>query len=278
MKNYFLKLAILSTLFAGLQVTCGLAASSDWFQTDGARIRLIAMPAMDGKTVEAGIQFELEKGWKTYWRAPGASGLPPQIHFLGSKNIRSTRMSLPVPKAFDDLTGKSIGYKNHVIFPISITPKSIGQDVILNATGVVGVCSEICIPVQFQLAVTQKSRAGTPFEIAKLLNSAKEKLPIAAHEKMRINRLTRNQAQPRLLQLTTRIPPNSTEVSLFVEGPSSWYLSNAVLVKQSDQHATFTVDLQDAPKQANIEDTILRFTLVADQKGVEQSVKIGPVN
>ena len=278
MKKQFRTLIAATALLAGLPVSCGLAASSDWFETDGARIRLISMPGENDGIVEAGLQFELEKGWKTYWRAPGASGLPPQIHFLGSQNVQSAKMALPIPKAFNDKTGKSIGYKNHVVFPISLIPKTAGKEVVLKATGVVGVCAEICIPVQFELSVTQKYRAGTTFEIAALLNRAKTRLPAAAHAEQRINTLSRSGTRPRLLQIKTRVPAGTSKLALFVEGPSSWYLSSAKLLKQVGQQATFTIDLQDAPEQADIAATLLRFTLVADENGVEQSLKIGPVH
>jgi DsbC/DsbD-like thiol-disulfide interchange protein len=38
-----------------------------------------------GEIWQAGILVELEPDWKTYWRVPGDSGIPPQFDWAGSK-------------------------------------------------------------------------------------------------------------------------------------------------------------------------------------------------
>ncbi len=55
-----------------------IASSSDWFETEGARIRLVTTgkPAADGK-LKGMLDIELKPGWKTYWRDPGDAGVPP---------------------------------------------------------------------------------------------------------------------------------------------------------------------------------------------------------
>ena len=59
----------------------------------GAKLRLIAQTSFDGKSFDAGLQIELEPGWKTYWRSPGSSGLPPQFSFSGSTNVAAFDVS-----------------------------------------------------------------------------------------------------------------------------------------------------------------------------------------
>ncbi|HAY91599.1 MAG TPA: hypothetical protein DCY34_08055, partial [Rhodobacteraceae bacterium] len=57
-----------------------------WIASDGTRV--------------AGLVLELEDGWKTYWRSPGASGFPPQFDFSTSKNVEDISIEWPAPNIF----------------------------------------------------------------------------------------------------------------------------------------------------------------------------------
>src|SRR5258708_4438946 len=52
-------------------------AASAWFETDQGKVRLIAAAPRvgEGDTVRLGLEFQLEAGWKVYWRSPGDAGL-----------------------------------------------------------------------------------------------------------------------------------------------------------------------------------------------------------
>ena len=48
--------------------------------------------------VRAGVQIKLDEGWWTYWRAPGASGMPPMFDWSGSENVAGEPETIwPVP-------------------------------------------------------------------------------------------------------------------------------------------------------------------------------------
>ena len=66
------------------------AGSSDWFETEGARIRLVTIdePTPEG-TLKGTLEIALDAGWKTYWADPGDAGIPPQIDIAGSQNVTS---------------------------------------------------------------------------------------------------------------------------------------------------------------------------------------------
>ena len=49
--------------------------------------------------LRAGIEIRLDPGWKTYWRYPGDSGVPPTLDFAGSKNVKSVTALWPAPRA-----------------------------------------------------------------------------------------------------------------------------------------------------------------------------------
>ena len=51
---------------------------------------------LDGKpTLLAGVQLRMNSGWKTYWKNPGDSGVPPSFDWTGSKNLKQAEMLYP---------------------------------------------------------------------------------------------------------------------------------------------------------------------------------------
>ncbi|MEN9895034.1 MAG: hypothetical protein RIR97_886 [Pseudomonadota bacterium] len=78
------------------------AASSEWAQTAGGRMRLVALPPEQDGTVPAILQIELDKGWKTYWREPGAAGIPPHVTLRDGGNVSFSGLRFPAPMIFDD--------------------------------------------------------------------------------------------------------------------------------------------------------------------------------
>src|SRR5262249_8927036 len=64
-----------------------------------AAVRLIAASPHDGGTsLRAGVEIRLAPGWKTYWRYPGDSGVPPRFDFAQSTNVDSIPLSWPYPQ------------------------------------------------------------------------------------------------------------------------------------------------------------------------------------
>ena len=105
------------TLLAGLLSSLlpaepALAAAGDWAETDQGRVRLISASqgvAPDGR-LGLGLQFQLEPGWKIYWRSPGDAGYPPQIDWSESRNLADPSLSWPVPKRFSLFGLETFGY------------------------------------------------------------------------------------------------------------------------------------------------------------------------
>src|SRR5690606_24353121 len=74
------------------------AASSPWVSELGARARLIASDSSAGEALRAGLEIDLEDGFKTYWRVPGASGVPPRFDFSRSRHAEDVSVAFPSPK------------------------------------------------------------------------------------------------------------------------------------------------------------------------------------
>src|SRR4051794_12884918 len=113
--------AFLATMLAS--PLCAAEASA-WDGQTRAAVRLIAGTAADrAGMLRAGIEIRLDPGWKTYWRYPGDSGVPPRYSFARSDNVRDVSLSWPAPKSFSDGSGSSIGYADRVILPLHVVPK-----------------------------------------------------------------------------------------------------------------------------------------------------------
>src|SRR5262249_40097947 len=100
--------------------------ASPWDSGARSAMRLIAGNPVEsaGQRIwRAGIDIKLAPGWKTYWRYPGDSGVPPRFNFTRSENVERVDVSWPAPHSFADGAGQSIGYQNEFILPLHIIAK-----------------------------------------------------------------------------------------------------------------------------------------------------------
>ena len=97
-------------------------------------------------TYMAAVHFALEDGWKTYWRAPGESGIPPSFDWEGSENLSTVTFHWPSPKLYIQNGIRTLGYKGDFILPIEIEPSVEGKPVRIKSQIDYGLCNEVCIP------------------------------------------------------------------------------------------------------------------------------------
>lgn len=110
-----------------------------WAEPDGRRI--------------AGLRMDLEPGWKTYWRAPGGSGIPPHFDWTGSENLASVNIVWPSPRVFHSFGARSIGYAEHMTLPLELTAKDASEPIRLRLALFYGLCEEVCIPAREDLTL-----------------------------------------------------------------------------------------------------------------------------
>jgi DsbC/DsbD-like thiol-disulfide interchange protein len=116
------------------------------------KVRLLGGDFRDG-VWQAGIEIEIGKGWKTYWRMPGDAGIPPEFDWSASRNANSIDVLFPAPTRFNDAAGESIGYKSRVLYPVRVMPEDAAKPVMLDLKLFFAVCDEICIPSRAESAV-----------------------------------------------------------------------------------------------------------------------------
>jgi DsbC/DsbD-like thiol-disulfide interchange protein len=142
-----------------------LAASpgeSPWVKETYSKVRLVSgsVAGLSGDRMIAGVQIRLDPGWKTYWRMPGDSGVPPSFDWSGSKNLKSAEVLYPAPHRFTDASGTAIGYEDEVVFPVMVTPERAGEPVELKVNVDYGLCKTLCIPNQASLSIELPARTA----------------------------------------------------------------------------------------------------------------------
>ncbi len=98
-----LMIATVALTCAGYVPNARAQDASSWDGEPHGSSRLIAGAAHntgDKKLARAGIEIRLDPGWKTYWRYPGDTGVPPTLDFAGSESVKSVRTLWPVPRWF----------------------------------------------------------------------------------------------------------------------------------------------------------------------------------
>src|SRR3954469_18418910 len=123
---------------AALCVACATSEvraedASPWQRDAHSAVRLLA-GSRSGPVLLGGIAFQLEPGWKTYWRTSGDSGGPPRFDFSKSDNIEAVTVLWPAPVKFDDgAGGHSLGYHDQIILPLRIVAKNADKPATLRA-------------------------------------------------------------------------------------------------------------------------------------------------
>lgn len=130
------------------------ASSSRWADSEGGRIRLVTagLPDKSGR-LNGVLHIQLKPSWKTYWRDPGASGVPPQIDVSKATNIAKAEFSYPAPGRHSDGYGEWAGYDRSVSLPVTFTLANPREKAVIEAGVFVGICQTICIPLQARLTV-----------------------------------------------------------------------------------------------------------------------------
>src|ERR1700735_335130 len=164
----FIEVPLRATLRIGLAVLASSLATavraqdaSPWQRSGHSAGRLLA-GSRSGSVLLGGIAMQLQPGWKTYWRNPGDSGVPPRFDFSKSDNIEAVTVLWPAPTKFDDgAGGHSLGYHDQIVLPLRIVAKNADKPVTLRADVNYAVCAKLCIPVEANAELPFTSVAST---------------------------------------------------------------------------------------------------------------------
>jgi DsbC/DsbD-like thiol-disulfide interchange protein len=247
--------------------------ASSWSEDHASRARLI-VGDQDGEGRLIGLEILMDEGYKTYWRHPGDSGLPPEFDWAGSENVADIEVLFPAPKRYKDASGVFFGYNEEVIFPIRVTPIDQAQPIRLSLSLEYGVCKEICIPARAELALapTEPARAHAD-AVAASLSQVPVRQNLGEAGDLAISHVAAGRAG--YLMVGVRAPQDAL---LFAEGPNyRWFLAPEEAMQQGAdaRSGVFTVELAESP--AVVEEPVrLVFTLAADGHAIETVVELSP--
>ena len=265
----------LATLLAGAYALPVRAEdSSPWQRDTHSAVRLLA-GSRSGGVLLGGIAFQLQPGWKTYWRTPGDSGVPPRFDFSKSDNVEAVTVLWPAPMKFDDgAGGQSLGYKQQVVLPLRIVAKSADKPVILRAAINYAVCDKLCVPVEANCELSFASVASTEDgALSAALDTVPKPANIGDPIPVTIRDVKRDGKSNVLVDVTA---PEAKQVSLFVEGPTpDWALPIPKLLEHGPPGVKrFMFELDGLPPGAKPDGAALKFTLVGGDRAYEFNVNL----
>jgi DsbC/DsbD-like thiol-disulfide interchange protein len=269
-----------ATIVAAILLASALPSSvraddaSPWQRDGHSAVRLLA-GSRSGAVLLGGIAFQLQHGWKTYWRTPGDSGVPPRFDFSKSENVEAVTVLWPAPLKFDDgAGGHSIGYHDQIVLPLRILAKAPDKPVTLRAEINYAVCEKLCIPVEASAELGFNNVASTEDgALFAALDTVPKPANIGDPAPLTIRDVKRVGTTKVLVDVAT---PDGRDVNLFVEGPTpDWALPIPSPVEQSPKGVQrFAFDLDGLPPGAKPDGAALKFTLVGPEKSYEFNINL----
>ena len=258
--------------------------ASDWVSGHKSRTRLTA-----GRVVNAGkpsgqlyafVEIELAEGWKTYWRSPGDSGIPPHFEFGKSKNLANAEVLYPAPKRIADRGESIIGYTGIVIFPVALKAADPTLPIELSSDVQFGMCKDICVPTEAALTLSvapdappipegpaQEANDRVPVVIAVDAKTVSDSVPHLTNVTSGLKPATNK------LSITANFPQGTTGADAFLEAPDGLYLPLLAQTTATGTSVTFEADLSKDVDLAALTGKIIGITLVSDAGASETSFK-----
>ena len=278
---FFRRFALAAGPLLGIAVAgAAFAASSasPWIASTDSKVRLVSGTVeVDGAPqLLAGVQLRMDPGWKTYWRNPGDSGVPPAFDWTGSKNLKHAEVLYPAPHRFADAGGTAIGYDDQVVFPVKLTPERDGEPIELKLVFAYGLCKDLCIPNEVNLGLTVSTDVGKG-DASLLLDSFLARVPKPARNGVLPSasnvEAKLDAAKPELVVYAV-FPPGATETDLFIDGGAVFVPVPAPLGPIADGKQSFAVGFVSTAEAAALKGKALALVLVSDQGSTETSWKM----
>ncbi len=224
--------------------------------------------AADGRHL-AGLRISLDEGWKTYWRAPGEAGIPPQFDWSGSENVGAVSVHWPVPEIITSNGVTTLGYAREVILPIEVTPADPAADIAVEAGLSFGICEDVCMPLQTQ--VSGVLPASVVAEDPRIVGALAARPDTAAQAAVgaaacRVAPI----ADGMRVELRLEMPPIGPDEYLVVEpqDPSVW-VSQAIVRREGDILGAEADFVPPDAKPFPLDPETLRITVLSRGRGVD---------
>ena len=121
-------------------------------QTGHTRINLLAdvREIRPGIPFTVGVMLHMDKGWHTYWRNPGESGLPTELRWSLPQGFTAGTIGWPLPeKTIEDGDLLTFAYSGDIMLVVPVTPPA---DLVAGTAATLRVdaswleCERTCVP------------------------------------------------------------------------------------------------------------------------------------
>src|SRR6202165_1336566 len=268
-------LGLAATLFAtSLAIEARAQDASPWQRDAHSAVRLLA-GSRSGTVLLGGIGFQLQPGWKTYWRTPGDSGVPPRFDFTKSENVEAVTVLWPAPTKFDDgAGGHSLGYHDQIVLPLRIVAKNADKPVKLRADINYAVCEKICIPVDANAELAFTSVASTEDSaLFAALDTVPKPANVGDPNPLTIRDVKRDGKSTVLVDV---VSAHTRTITLLAEGPTpDWGLPVPKLLESSPPGVKrFAFELDGVPPGTTPEGAALKLTLIGGDRAYEFNINL----
>ncbi len=235
-------------------------------------VRLLKGDFKDG-VWQVGVEIKMAPNWKTYWKIPGDAGVPPEFVWEKSANLKSAKVSFPAPNRYEDVTGKSIGYKKHVIFPVEIKPSTDGKPVKVDLQFYYAMCSDICIPAQanigFELPAT-----GSSFSDQTKIDAFNAQVPKVDETRIGVNKaeILRVNGKPNLAVSLSGQLGNKTDI--LVEGFEDAIFGAPSSLRKGSEETIFLLPIDELEEDAKLSGKTLKLTVLSGDIRLERDVVV----
>ena len=171
---------LISIILFTFYFNTSFALSSEWAVGETSKLRLISPYSQNSsKNITIGLEYQMQPGWKTYWKSPGDGGFAQNISWENSSNISDVKILWPTPIKFEILGLTSLGYQDNVTFPLEIEIENEFQDINLDLHVNYLICKDICIPgdarIFLDIPAGEKKINDNYFDVEQALSKLPEK-------------------------------------------------------------------------------------------------------
>jgi len=159
----------LRALVALASVALGTGAFAAPVKTAHVEAELVSerTALVPGEPLQVALRLSMEKGWHTYWRNPGDSGLPTTVAWKLPAGVEAGPIEWAPPHALPVGPLVNYGYDGEVLQLVELKPQPTlaGDKATLRARADWLVCKEVCIPEGADLELVlpiQKSSMPNP--------------------------------------------------------------------------------------------------------------------
>ena len=280
-----LKIAVAFCSFCAATIAGAGELATPWTGKSPAQSRLILESEQFSgtATIRAGVQIRLDEGWWTYWRAPGATGMPPMFDWSGSENLADDPETIwPVPIRAVAYSENVNTYRKNVVFPIEFRAEDPTKPVKLRLKIAYGVCRDMCVPSQAEHEMILRPTSGTPkidAEHAALIDAFTGRSPSADPQATGMEiREVRATVENGKAVLTVRVRGLGGEgrTLLLIEGPDFVRVTEVNHQVSEETHiAVLKLTVGSTSQFRALKGKRIRITLIDNGRALEQVWVVG---